>query len=132
VLPGGRPRPGESLGSCARREAYEETGLRVHPHRVGLVGEVAGRGRERIVELIFVGLLDLHDQEPTRAEGGTEPGWVRVADLPGINLRPPIAGYLPALAQGRLHTAAYLGNLWRPPPEGESAPPAATGEVWPT
>lgn len=30
VLPGGTPRPGESM-ACARREALEETGLAVDP-----------------------------------------------------------------------------------------------------
>ena len=31
VLPGGTPRQHESMGSCARRETREETGLDVHP-----------------------------------------------------------------------------------------------------
>ena len=33
VLPGGTPRQHESMGSCARRETREETGLDVHPSR---------------------------------------------------------------------------------------------------
>lgn len=41
--------------------------------------------------------------------------WVSLGELPRIRLRPPIAGYLPALLRGRRGTAAYLGNLWRPP-----------------
>lgn len=136
VLPGGRPRPGEGLGSCARREAYEETGLRVHPHRIGLVGEVIGRGRERIVEVIFVGLLDSHDGEPHAGEAGTTPTWLPVADLAAVNLRPPIAGYLPNVMQGRFYTAAYVGNLWRPPAADAATDAAdATGDheiIWPS
>jgi hypothetical protein len=32
-----------------------------------------------------------------------------------ITIRPPIGGYLPALARAaRSNTAPYLGNLWRP------------------
>jgi 8-oxo-dGTP diphosphatase len=129
VLPGGRPRVGESLGSCVRREAFEETGLRVQPHRIGLVGEVAGRGRERIVEVVFVGLLDSHDAAPTAAEPGARPTWVRIADLPRLNLRPPIAGYLPALTEGRAHTAAYVGNLWRPAPSESHGPAGGSADV---
>jgi hypothetical protein len=96
--------------------------LRVHPHRIGLVGEVTGRGRERLVEIVFVGLLDSRDTAPPRAEPGTSPTWVPIAELAKLNLRPPIAGYLPALIAGRSHTAAYVGNLWRPSPADPSEP----------
>ncbi len=41
VLPGGTPRPGESLGACARREVREETGLEVNPVRVAFILETA-------------------------------------------------------------------------------------------
>lgn len=38
--------------------------------------------------------------------------------LRSLHLRPPIAGYLPALISGNRGIAAYLGNLWRPPRDG--------------
>jgi len=34
VLPGGTPRPSESMAACARREVLEETGLHVDPSKV--------------------------------------------------------------------------------------------------
>jgi ADP-ribose pyrophosphatase YjhB (NUDIX family) len=41
ALPGGTPRPGESMAACVRREAREETELPVDPARVAFVLEVA-------------------------------------------------------------------------------------------
>lgn len=117
VLPGGRPRHGESMQSCARREALEETGLRVNPTRCAFVGEVIDPddGR-RIVELVFLANVSSQDVEPLGAgEPGTTPTWVPADQLRGLHLRPPIAGYLPALLRGQRGTAAYLGNLWRRP-----------------
>jgi ADP-ribose pyrophosphatase YjhB (NUDIX family) len=117
VLPGGRPRPGESMLSCARREVHEETGLHIDPGRCAFVLEVAAPDRAiHIVELVFlanprVGELQVHGGEP-----GRKPQWVALADLAGVPLRPPIAGHLRALAHDRRQTAAYLGNVWRPAP----------------
>lgn len=117
VLPGGRPADGESMAACARREALEETGLRVSPTRCAFVGEVIDpRERTRIVELIFLASLTPSDhQTPTVGEPGMHPEWMHLTGLPSLNLRPPIAGYLPALTAGTQCTAPYLGNLWRPP-----------------
>lgn len=117
VLPGGRPRHGESMQSCARREAFEETGLRVNPTRCAFVCEVIGPddGR-RVVELVFLATVSGNDAERLGpGEPGTTPTWVHADELRGLDLRPPIAGYLPALLHGRRGTAPYLGNLWRPP-----------------
>jgi 8-oxo-dGTP diphosphatase len=116
VLPGGRPRPGESMQSCARREAFEETGVQVNPTRIAFVGEVIDPddGR-RVVELVFLASISGHSAPPlSRGEPGTRPAWVAATELRELDLRPPIAGYLPALLRGHRGTAAYLGNLWRP------------------
>lgn len=121
VLPGGRPRAGESMASCARREAQEETGLRVNPTRCAFVGEViAPHDGARTVELIFLASTTFDDREaaPIVGEPGTRPAWVNLAELPGLRLRPPIGGYLPALIRGTAGTAPYLGNLWRPADRG--------------
>ncbi len=117
VLPGGRPRPGESLAACATREALEETGLAVNPTRIAFVGEVIDPDqRSRTVEVVFTGALlgavtatDLGAGEP-----GTAPEWVDRTRLSQIALKPPIAGYLPAMMHPQRSTAGYLGNLWRP------------------
>lgn len=138
VLPGGRPQPRESLASCARREVFEETGLRVAPGRCAFVLEVGSPdGEARIVELVFV--VDpaptdyaLHEGEPGRV-----PTWVGLRDLASRSLRPPIAGHLRALARDRRATAGYLGNVWRPDAGADdagaglegAAAPAGEGEV---
>lgn len=116
VLPGGRPRAGETMRSTARREVLEETGLRVTPTRCALVGEAVEPGSGlRTVDLVF--LTDIPPDELTRSlvgEADTVPEWVALADLPSLRLRPPIGGYLPALQRAPQQSAAYLGNLWRP------------------
>lgn len=115
VLPGGRPRPGESMLSCARREVVEETGLHIIPGRCAFVLEVAAPDRgTHIVELVFlatpqVGDLTIHDGEP-----GRTPVWIELTALAALPLRPPIAGYSKSLARDSRATAAYLGNVWRP------------------
>jgi 8-oxo-dGTP diphosphatase len=121
VLPGGRPRHGESMQSCARRETFEETGVRVNPTRCAFVGEVIDpEDGSRVVELIFLASISGHSAPPLSAgEPGTTPTWVPAEELAGLRLMPPIAGYLPAILRGHRGTAAYLGNLWRPARSGE-------------
>jgi len=122
VLPGGSPSPGESMAACAQREVLEETGLPVTPGRVAFVLEsLAPGGRRRTVDLVF--LATLADQcEPRSGEPGLEAQFVPLSDLPGLVLRPPLAGHLRALhARGPARTAAYLGNLWRPDRAGPLA-----------
>jgi 8-oxo-dGTP diphosphatase len=114
VLPGGRPRPHESMGSCVRREAREETGLDIQPVGCALVLEVNDpETRRRVVELVF--LADEFDTAaPISGEPGRQPLWVGWEDLKGVTLRPPIAGFLPDLSRRNGKYARYLGNLWRP------------------
>lgn len=115
VLPGGTPRPGESMSSCARRETLEETGLPVEPSRVAFVLEALGPDdRRRIVDLVFLAAVAPRG-EPVPAEEGLRAVFVPLDALSGLTLRPPIAGHLRALrARGPSRTAAYLGNMWRP------------------
>ena len=117
VLPGGRPRDGESMVACARREVREETGLAVTPTRCAFVLEVISpRDQRRVVELVF--LADGRGLDRRAAgEPGSVPEWVALERLPQLKLRPPIAGYLPAIVRGNRGTAPYLGNLWRPDEE---------------
>jgi 8-oxo-dGTP pyrophosphatase MutT (NUDIX family) len=117
VLPGGRPRQGESMAACARREVREETGLHVQPKRCAFVLEVTDPDIERrIVELIFTADA-MEPRAELVGEPGSEPCWVPAAELAGLTLRPPIAGYLPSLVTRSNETARYLGNLWRPSDE---------------
>lgn len=117
VLPGGRPRRGETTVACARREVLEETGLHVDPQRCALVLEVAHPDRlDRMVEIVFVGALVGSPEAARRPVGepGRVPSWVPLEQARRLNLRPPIAGYLPGIAAGTRDTAPYLGNMWRP------------------
>jgi 8-oxo-dGTP diphosphatase len=115
VLPGGTPRPGESMAACARRETLEETGLSVDPARVAFILEALGPGSaRRTVDLVFLATPDGHG-EPVPQEPDTDARFVPLGLLPGLDVRPPLAGHLRALhARGGEPTAAYLGNLWRP------------------
>jgi 8-oxo-dGTP diphosphatase len=130
VLPGGTPRPGESMVACARRETLEETGLSVNPARVAFVTEALGPGSTlRTVDLVFLATADGHGQ-PGPREPDLEARFVPLGQLAGLDVRPPLAGHLRALhARGGEPTAAYLGNLWRPQsrdgmrPRGQSAVP---------
>lgn len=115
VLPGGTPRPGESMSACAEREAAEETGLSLVTGRVAFILETMGPGAQRrTVDLVFAATATA-GREPESPEPGLTATFVPLRDLPVTRLRPPIAGYVRALhSQGGTRTAAYLGNLWRP------------------
>ncbi|WP_026356783.1 NUDIX hydrolase [Mycobacterium sp. 141] len=114
VLPGGRPRGHENMGSCARREVREETGLDVQPNRCGLVLEVNDPiRRRRIVELVFLAEL-FNRTTPLVGEPGRHPDWVSLAEVKQLRLSPPIGGFLPDLAYRRGEIGRYVGNMWRP------------------
>lgn len=119
VLPGGTPRPGESMAACARRETLEETGVSVQPTRVAFVLEALKPGSSRrTVDLVFLA-IGSSGSEPESAEPDLEARFVPLAVLSELRMRPPLAGYLRALnANGASRSAAYLGNLWRPDPDG--------------
>ncbi len=122
VLPGGRPRTGESLAACISRETREETGLEVTPTRIAFVGEVIDpHSHERTVEVVFLGsLLGRAGDRLPRGERGATPQWMGRERLRQIDLRPPIAGYLPAVMHRSRSDAAYLGNMWRPRAAGSA------------
>jgi ADP-ribose pyrophosphatase YjhB (NUDIX family) len=116
VLPGGTPRPRESMASCARREVAEETGLVVGVGRVAFVLEAAnpGDGIHR-VDLIFTTVEQDRSKVPRHLEPDLTPVFVPLAEVATLSLRPPIAGHLRGLhGNGWRGGAAYLGNLWRP------------------
>ncbi|SBS78151.1 NUDIX hydrolase [uncultured Mycobacterium sp.] len=114
VLPGGRPRAHENMGSCARREVREETGLDVHPNQCGLVLEVNDPvHHHRIVELVFIAEW-FDDSRHLVGEPGRDPQWVDLPTAKRLPLSPPIGGFLFDLAHGRGQIGRYVGNLWRP------------------
>ena len=116
VLPGGRPRVGEGIQACARREVLEETGLSVVPERCVFVLETISPNRfARLVELVFFGGRLPMNAVPEQREPGLEPVFVPLDELPGLRMRPPLAGHLRGLhGRADLPSAPFLGNLWRP------------------
>lgn len=122
VLPGGHPKGGEAMRSCAAREVREETGLSVDVGRCLFVYEVVGPTEiARRVELVFAATTSSFDDLEAR-EANRQPVLVQVDDLAGLDLRPPLAGYLKGLRWPQPPGAAYLGNLWRPPREPDRRP----------
>lgn len=114
VLPGGSPRAHESMGSCARREVWEETGLDVHPSHCGLVLEVNDPIKhQRTLELVFMA-RQFDTAASLVGEPGREPQWVGLGVVKTLPLLPPIAGYMPDLVHQRGGGGRYVGNLWRP------------------
>jgi len=115
VLPGGRPRPGESMVACARRETVEETGLDVIVQRCLFVLEVSSPppGGGRVVELVFQALAP-QNGDPSPRETHRYAQFVPLDTIHLLHLRPPVAGHLRGLRSDRPTGAAYLGNLWRP------------------
>jgi 8-oxo-dGTP diphosphatase len=116
VLPGGNPRPGESLAACAHREVREETGLHVDVFRVALVLETVEPGTGNImVDIVFAAAESFIPDRPQAPESGLNPQFVPVARLGEYRLRPAIAEQLRAfVARGPDQTAVYLSRLWQP------------------
>jgi ADP-ribose pyrophosphatase YjhB (NUDIX family) len=116
VLPGGTPNPGESLASCARREVFEETGVRVLPYRVAFVVEANDPfTRQSTVDVVFLVTNHRPPDEPQQREPGLIPALVPIADLARLPLRPPIGGHIRrVLTATNAGTGVYLGNMWRP------------------
>jgi 8-oxo-dGTP diphosphatase len=123
VLPGGTPRPGESMAACVRRETLEETGLRVEPGRIAFVLETNGpRSGRHTLDLVFLASLSTPAQKPRSREPELSARFVSLGQVQHLDLRPPIAGHLRGLHNSRTRTAAYLGNLWRPRGRDDALP----------
>jgi len=114
ILPGGHPSDGESMHACAVREAKEETGLSIELGRCLFIYEIVGPGDVgRRVELVFAATARSTSQLSSQ-EDHRHPEFVPLAELPKLNLRPPLTGHLRGLRAAQPAGAAYLGNLWRP------------------
>ncbi|HEY6309386.1 MAG TPA: NUDIX hydrolase [Streptosporangiaceae bacterium] len=123
VLPGGTPREGESMASCARRELFEEAGVSADPSRVALVVESVRPGSSRrMLDIVFIATEPVLGREHSR-EPGLEPQFVSPAQLSGLNLHPSLAGHLHRLLDTGAYTSApYVSNLWRPAAVPDRAP----------
>lgn len=116
LLPGGTPRYGESTAACVRREVREESGLAVAPVSVAFVLDATNKpAGQHLMEIVFLTEEDGAPVVPIAGEDGLEPGFIPLAQLSALELRPPIGGYLRGFHSGGCQrTAAYLGNVWRP------------------
>jgi 8-oxo-dGTP diphosphatase len=83
ALPGGFVRIEEDLPEAALRELAEYTGVRdVYLEQVGAVGTPDRDTRERVITVVYVGLV-AGDKHPPRAAGSaTDVRWFDVNDLP--------------------------------------------------
>ena len=107
VLPGGTPRPAESLICCARREVLEETGLHIAPNRIAFVVEAIDPSTGSItVDVVFLA----HDRvigQISECEPRLVPTFVPLEDLSSLTIRPSIAGHLRSFLTLPTDTAAY-------------------------
>jgi 8-oxo-dGTP diphosphatase len=131
VLSAGAPRRSEGAADCARREVLQETDLDVTPKRIAFVWDATSRqGEQHLFEIAFLATERDGDAVPRRKEDNLVPAFVRLGSLAGLSLRPEIADHLCAFAEGinrslgKVHqaTAAYLGNVWQPIPDGDGCP----------
>ncbi|MYQ75821.1 NUDIX domain-containing protein [Streptomyces sp. SID4923] len=114
-LPGGHVHPDEGLVACARRELREETGLVLDALHCAFVLDVHDRLTGRyMVEIILIPDEEVTG-EPVECERGREPQFVRVEDLAGMNLNPPIQTVLHSLRS--LHQEKSTEGV---PPDPES------------
>jgi 8-oxo-dGTP diphosphatase len=117
LLPGGGVEEGESLHEALLRELDEECSLK----SVTLEGPIAiaesispagQRPRKHVVHLLFAGSVADGQFAGITSEDATIRGHrlVPIADLPGLDLRPPIHRFLERWMPG--DPFVHLGQLW--------------------
>jgi len=119
LLPGGGVRFGEALADSLRREFTEELGLRVTVGRpLALVEAISpdmAAYRKHVVHIVLEvrpaggagsACLALRDSAVVSAR------FVPRAELPGLDLRPPIADFLDRCFDDLPETPVYLGRRW--------------------
>jgi 8-oxo-dGTP diphosphatase len=85
AIPGGFLRDGESLDDAAKRELYEETGVRdVYLEQLYTFGEPERDPRGRVVTVAYYALVASENRELTAGADAAEAQWTPVRSLPTL------------------------------------------------
>lgn len=116
VLPGGEVRHGETLEECAKRELWEEAGLRISIIRLLYVSDcIPPRGDKHILDVFFLGQVEAGELtvKPGLPAPLERPEFIDLDALPSLPLYPPIAfEILDDLKSGFEAGGRYLDNTW--------------------
>lgn len=122
LLPGGGLAMGETLADCACRELREELHLHIEPGRpLALVESISPDQTaypKHVLHVILAATLSPDSAVPSTQTLPTydravlRADFVPSAELPALDLRPPIAEFLCACLEKLPERPAYLGRRW--------------------
>lgn len=109
VLPGGKIEPGESMSQGAVREFFEETGLLVSESELELLAQVNFRfSALPAADMDCTIFIARAATGQPRISDELEPVWVRIDQLPAVQMWEDSKTWLPLLAAGRRFTATIV------------------------
>jgi 8-oxo-dGTP diphosphatase len=115
VPPGGRLRGEESIFDCAKREVFEETGLRVEPERIVYIEEFVEPGRHHSCKFWILcnaddGPVSLANRDPDELHFLVDAQFVTRDQMESMTVYPPIMkGQFWSDAEAGFPCTRYLG-----------------------